>query len=63
MYLKTVGVDPNTHEVSAELERIKRYYGKIQAAENPARKCYLSSQSPPFTRVESLPRSSHTGQE
>jgi hypothetical protein len=55
VYLKTVGVDPNTHEVSAELERIKRYYGKIQAVENPARKCFLSSQSPPFTRVESLP--------
>ena len=39
VYLKTIGVDPSTHEVSAELERIKRYYGKIQAVENPTREC------------------------
>ncbi|ORX36778.1 hypothetical protein BD324DRAFT_681543 [Kockovaella imperatae] len=35
MYLKVKGVDPASHDVSTELDRIKTYYGKIRAAEEP----------------------------
>ncbi|KAG7099796.1 hypothetical protein E1B28_001608 [Marasmius oreades] len=35
IYLKTRGIDPKTHPVIAELERVKSYFGKIKNAENP----------------------------
>ncbi|KAF9270772.1 hypothetical protein L218DRAFT_56415 [Marasmius fiardii PR-910] len=35
IYLKTRGIDPKTHSVIPELERVKTYFGKIQNAENP----------------------------
>ncbi|KAL1413627.1 hypothetical protein Q8F55_001405 [Vanrija albida] len=35
VYLKSRGLDPASHEVSAELERIRGYYGKVKDAENP----------------------------
>ncbi|ODO08804.1 exosome complex protein LRP1 [Cryptococcus wingfieldii CBS 7118] len=33
IYMKMKGIDPAKHEVTAELERIKVYYGKISSAE------------------------------
>lgn len=36
VYLKLKGVDPATHDVSSELERIKKYYGKIKSVEEPS---------------------------
>ncbi|KIR55778.1 exosome complex protein LRP1 [Cryptococcus gattii Ru294] len=33
VYLKTKGVDPAKHDVTAELERIKTYYSKVSCAE------------------------------
>jgi hypothetical protein len=35
VYLKTQGVDPKSHAVHNELERLKGYSKKIQQAENP----------------------------
>ncbi|KAG6846045.1 hypothetical protein H0H87_006409 [Tephrocybe sp. NHM501043] len=35
IYLKSRGIDPKTHPVVAELERIKQYFNKISNAENP----------------------------
>ena len=35
VYLKLKGVDPATHEVTAELDRIKKYYTKIKQVEEP----------------------------
>ncbi|VDC08009.1 unnamed protein product [Peniophora sp. CBMAI 1063] len=35
IYLKTRGVDPKTHPVIAELDRVKEYFGKIKQLENP----------------------------
>ena len=42
VFLKTKGLDPSKHPVSEELKRVKSYFDKIKAAENPAaRMCYL----------------------
>ncbi|KAG6868567.1 hypothetical protein C0993_001014 [Termitomyces sp. T159_Od127] len=38
IYLKSRGIDPKTHSVVSELERVKHYFGKIAAAENPPQK-------------------------
>ncbi|KZV87489.1 hypothetical protein EXIGLDRAFT_620572 [Exidia glandulosa HHB12029] len=38
IYLKTIGVDPKTHAVVAELERIKQYFAKIKQAEDPEKR-------------------------
>ncbi|KAG6851380.1 hypothetical protein H0H93_005778 [Arthromyces matolae] len=38
IYLKTKGIDPKTHPVVSELERVKQYFNKISAAENPPQK-------------------------
>ncbi|KAK1218695.1 hypothetical protein PQX77_018594 [Marasmius sp. AFHP31] len=35
IYLKTRGVDPKTHPVISELERVKTYFDKIKNAESP----------------------------
>ena len=35
--LKVAGVDPATHPVKTELERVKQYFAKIKDAENPAK--------------------------
>ncbi|KDQ63185.1 hypothetical protein JAAARDRAFT_147233 [Jaapia argillacea MUCL 33604] len=35
IYLKTKGIDPKTHPVIAELDRIRQYFGKIKNAEDP----------------------------
>ncbi|KZV65570.1 hypothetical protein PENSPDRAFT_638134 [Peniophora sp. CONT] len=35
IYLKTRGVDPKTHPVIAELDRVKEYFGKIKNVEDP----------------------------
>jgi len=58
VYLKMKGVDPATHEVSAELvcppplqfekaadqkERIRTYYGKVKRAEEPESRTSISS--------------------
>ncbi|WFC98191.1 hypothetical protein MYAM1_000915 [Malassezia yamatoensis] len=34
MYLKTKGVDPKTHPVQLELERVQTYFEKLKAAQN-----------------------------
>ncbi|KAI0347978.1 hypothetical protein BDW22DRAFT_1384967 [Trametopsis cervina] len=36
IYLKTRGIDPKTHPVVAELDRVRQYFEKIKNAENPA---------------------------
>lgn len=33
VYLRSRGIDPETHDVTRELERVKTYYGKVRAAE------------------------------
>ncbi|TDL28159.1 C1D-domain-containing protein [Rickenella mellea] len=38
IYLKTRGMDPKTHEVVAELNRVKAYFEKIKEAEDPAKR-------------------------
>ncbi|KAF9531874.1 Sas10/Utp3/C1D family-domain-containing protein [Crepidotus variabilis] len=38
MYLKTQGIDPKTHPVISELDRIKQYFEKIQNIENPPKR-------------------------
>ncbi|KAH9932004.1 Sas10/Utp3/C1D family-domain-containing protein [Epithele typhae] len=38
IYLKTRGVDPKTHPVVAELERVKQYFDKIKNAEDPEKR-------------------------
>ncbi|THH12281.1 hypothetical protein EW146_g7757 [Bondarzewia mesenterica] len=38
IYLKTRGLDPKTHPVVGELDRIKQYFGKIKDAEDPAKR-------------------------
>ncbi|KAK7465556.1 hypothetical protein VKT23_005531 [Stygiomarasmius scandens] len=35
IYLKSRGIDPKTHPVIAELDRIRQYFNKIKDAENP----------------------------
>ncbi|ORY34080.1 hypothetical protein BCR39DRAFT_518381 [Naematelia encephala] len=35
VYLKMKGIDPNSHLVTPELERIKTYYSKVRRAEEP----------------------------
>ncbi|GAA5908946.1 hypothetical protein JCM6882_004952 [Rhodosporidiobolus microsporus] len=36
VYLKTAGVDPSTHPVMEEIERLKGYFGKLKQAEGGA---------------------------
>lgn len=36
------GVDPASHEVSPELERVRTYYTKLRAIENPEMSMSLS---------------------
>lgn len=38
IYLKTRGVDPRTHPVIAELDRVRQYFDKIKNAEDPAKR-------------------------
>ncbi|KAG6813979.1 hypothetical protein H0H92_004472 [Tricholoma furcatifolium] len=38
IYLKLRGIDPKTHPVVQELERVKQYFNKISNAENPPQK-------------------------
>ncbi|GLB43492.1 putative sas10/Utp3/C1D family protein [Lyophyllum shimeji] len=38
IYLKTRGIDPKTHPVVPELDRVKEYFNKIANAENPPTK-------------------------
>ncbi|KAG5341642.1 hypothetical protein C0989_008400 [Termitomyces sp. Mn162] len=38
IYLKSRGIDPKTHPVVSELERVKQYFDKISVAENPPQK-------------------------
>lgn len=47
VYLKTKGINPETHPVVTELQRIKSYYGKLQNAEHPEKR--LSYPSFPYT--------------
>jgi exosome complex protein LRP1 len=35
VYLKTRGINPAEHPVTAELERVKGYYVKLRRAEDP----------------------------
>ncbi|KZT30935.1 C1D-domain-containing protein [Neolentinus lepideus HHB14362 ss-1] len=38
IYLKTKGIDPKTHPVVAELDRVRQYFDKIKTAEDPAKR-------------------------
>ncbi|KAF7791607.1 hypothetical protein EIP86_002624 [Pleurotus ostreatoroseus] len=38
IYLKMRGVDPKTHPVVAELDRVRQYFNKIKDAEDPAKR-------------------------
>ncbi|KAF8079087.1 hypothetical protein FPV67DRAFT_1663741 [Lyophyllum atratum] len=38
IYLKSRGIDPKTHPVVPELDRVKEYFNKISTAENPPTK-------------------------
>ncbi|EJD03743.1 C1D-domain-containing protein [Fomitiporia mediterranea MF3/22] len=38
IYLKTRGIDPKTHPVVAELDRVRQYFGKIKDAEESNKK-------------------------
>ncbi|EPT03438.1 hypothetical protein FOMPIDRAFT_1116381 [Fomitopsis schrenkii] len=38
IYLKTRGIEPKTHPVIAELDRIRQYFDKIKNAEDPAKR-------------------------
>ncbi|KAI0828907.1 hypothetical protein BC628DRAFT_1178282 [Trametes gibbosa] len=38
IYLKTRGIDPKTHPVVAELDRVKQYFDKIKNAEDPEKR-------------------------
>ncbi|KAI9460473.1 hypothetical protein BJY52DRAFT_256338 [Lactarius psammicola] len=38
VYLKTKGLDPKTHPVVAELNRVRQYFDKIQDSEDPAKR-------------------------
>ncbi|KAI9454830.1 hypothetical protein F5148DRAFT_1369944 [Russula earlei] len=38
VYLKTRGLDPKTHPVIAELDRVRQYFDKIKDAEDPAKR-------------------------
>lgn len=39
VYLKTRGIDPASHPVAEQLDRVREYYAKIKAIENPEPKC------------------------
>jgi len=38
IYLKSKGIDPKTHPVFTELDRVRQYFNKITSAEDPAKK-------------------------
>ncbi|KAH9004140.1 hypothetical protein EDB86DRAFT_3062472 [Lactarius hatsudake] len=38
VYLKTKGLDPKTHPVVAELDRVRQYFDKIKDSEDPAKR-------------------------
>ncbi|KAF8506282.1 hypothetical protein BU17DRAFT_57778 [Hysterangium stoloniferum] len=38
IYLKTRGINPKTHPVIGELDRVKEYFGKIKNAEDPEKR-------------------------
>jgi len=38
IYLKTKGINPKSHPVISELDRVKQYFTKIQNAENPPKR-------------------------
>jgi hypothetical protein len=48
VYLKTKGINPETHPVVPELQRIKSYFTKIQTAVNPPKRPSLPLVIPPF---------------
>ncbi|KAF8575720.1 C1D-domain-containing protein [Ramaria rubella] len=44
IYLKTKGINPKTHPVVGELDRVKQYFDKIKKAENPDKKRFAVDQ-------------------
>ncbi|KAK8864301.1 hypothetical protein IAR55_001548 [Kwoniella newhampshirensis] len=60
VYLKTKGIDPEKHDVSAELERIKAYYAKVRAVEEPEiQRLQINSAAAKRFIHSSLPKSQH----
>ncbi|OCF60502.1 hypothetical protein L486_00135 [Kwoniella mangroviensis CBS 10435] len=60
IYLKLKGVDPDKHEVTAELDRIKTYYTKIKSIEEPeTRRNRIDSDAAHRFVKSSIPRSQH----
>ena len=43
MYLKSTGVDPTTHPVHTELQRVHAYFAKLKQAEPEARPLHIDS--------------------
>jgi len=45
IYLKTRGIDPKTHPVIAELDRVRQYFDKIKNAEDPEKRQFTVDKS------------------
>ncbi|OCF36762.1 hypothetical protein I316_01358 [Kwoniella heveanensis BCC8398] len=60
VYLKLKGIDPEKHDVSAELDRIKTYYAKVRAVEEPdAPRPQIDSAAAKRFIKSSIPKSQH----
>ncbi|WVF71558.1 hypothetical protein IAT40_006366 [Kwoniella sp. CBS 6097] len=60
VYLKLKGIDPEKHDVSAELDRIKTYYTKVRAVEEPdAPRPQIDSAAAKRFIKSSIPKSQH----
>ncbi|WWC61736.1 uncharacterized protein I303_104321 [Kwoniella dejecticola CBS 10117] len=64
LYLKLRGVDPEKHEVSSELNRIRTYYTKIKQIENPndTQRARIDSKAAHRFVKASIPQSQHLPQ-
>lgn len=56
MYLKTSGVDPTTHPVHNELQRVHAYFGKLREAEPQARPMHVDNAAAKRMVAAAMPR-------
>lgn len=56
MHLKTSGVDPTTHPVHNELQRVHAYFGKLREAEPQARPMHVDSAAATRMVTAAMPR-------
>ncbi|WRT66267.1 uncharacterized protein IL334_003220 [Kwoniella shivajii] len=60
IYMKMKGVNPDKHDVTAELDRIKTYYGKIKSIEEPeTQRTRIDTKAAHRFVKSSIPRSQH----